>query len=592
MTRINTNVASLVAQNRLARSNRDLQTTLERLSTGLRINDGSDDPAGLIASEALRSEVSSISKAISNTKRATQIISTADGALAEVSNLLNDIRGLVTEAANTGGLSNDEIFANQLQIDSSLEAINRIAQTTTFQGRKLLDGSLDFLTNAGNVDSIVDVDIDQALLNPVGQLNVEVVINQAAEKATAAIGNAPLTARAAATATFGTGADNITLTATAGNQGYRLNDVTVQFVDDPANAAGPTAVYDDDQKVLTVNFDSTAPHDYDDIVTAIAGSVDAAGNATGLFAAATVTGTTGTNTFTTPLDPVTTGKTGGETLPADLTFQLNGSPGSETFSFSAGTSIGQLVKAINLVSDATQVDATFDAVEGLVLQSQGYGREALVELDIISEGSGGGLRDRLSVIGANHTGTDIDAAVNGIPADGRANWIQINTSQLDLRVQVEPGSDVNFSFDISGGGALFQMGPDVVTNQQARLGIDSVSTGKLGGSHGRLYQLGSGQEFSLIEDITSAAKVIDQAINKITTLRGRLGAFEATTLRSNLESLNETLGNLQEAESSIRDADFAVESANLTRSQILVQSGTNVLSLANQAPQNVLALLQ
>ena len=75
-------------------------------------------------------------------------------------------------------------------------------------------------------------------------------------------------------------------------------------------------------------------------------------------------------------------------------------------------------------------------------------------------------------------------------------------------------------------------------------------------------------------------------------MRGRLGAFRSTTLDSNLVSLNETAANLQEAESSIRDADFAAESANLTRAQILVQSGTNVLAIANQNPQNVLALLR
>ena len=162
MTRINTNVPSLVAQSRLQNSNRDLQTALTRLSTGLRINTGADDPAGLIASEALRSEITSLGKAVSNTRRASQIISTADSGLGQVSNLLNDIRGLVVEAANSGGLSKEEIAANQLQIDSSLEAINRISQSTTFQGSKLLDGTLDFVSTARNVASVRDINIDQA----------------------------------------------------------------------------------------------------------------------------------------------------------------------------------------------------------------------------------------------------------------------------------------------------------------------------------------------------------------------------------------------------------------------------------------------
>ena len=204
MTRINTNVPSLIAQNRLSRSNEDLQTSLTRLSTGLRINSGKDDPAGLIASESLRSDITGINKAISNTQRASQIIATADSALGEVSSLLNDIRGLVVEAANNGALSDDEIAANQLQIDSSLEAINRIAQTTTFQGRRLLDGSLDFITQGGDGFSTVgDLKIDQANLGASGSVDVNINIQSAATKATVSTtGIAPAATAANATADF------------------------------------------------------------------------------------------------------------------------------------------------------------------------------------------------------------------------------------------------------------------------------------------------------------------------------------------------------------------------------------------------------
>jgi flagellin len=170
--------------------------------------------------------------------------------------------------------------------------------------------------------------------------------------------------------------------------------------------------------------------------------------------------------------------------------------------------------------------------------------------------------------------------------------LSINTSTLDLTLTVDDGSDAAFSFNISGGGALFQLGGDVVSNQQARLGIGSVSTGQLGGSSGRLYELGSGQAKSLATDPGAAAQLVDEVINKVTSLRGRLGAFQSTTLESNLVSLNDTVSNLYEAESAIRDADFAAESARLTRAQILVQSGTSVLGIANQNPQNVLGLLR
>ncbi len=136
------------------------------------------------------------------------------------------------------------------------------------------------------------------------------------------------------------------------------------------------------------------------------------------------------------------------------------------------------------------------------------------------------------------------------------------------------------------------MGPDVVSNQQARLGIGGLSTGRLGGVAGKLYELGSGEGKSLHTNAAGAAQVINEVIDKVTSLRGRLGAFQRTTLESNSVALNDTVANLQEAESTIRDADFAKESANLTRAQILVQSGTAVLGIANQNPQNVLSLLR
>jgi flagellin len=107
-----------------------------------------------------------------------------------------------------------------------------------------------------------------------------------------------------------------------------------------------------------------------------------------------------------------------------------------------------------------------------------------------------------------------------------------------------------------------------------------------------MYELKTGFTKDLDSDPTSAAAVVDQSITVVTSLRGRFGSFQRTTLETNIASLQDTVTNLAEAESSIRDADFAQETANLTKAQILVQSGTAVLQIANQNPQNVLALLQ
>ena len=491
MSRINTNTSSLTAQIRLNRTNSDLQTSLTRLSTGLRINTGKDDPAGLIASEALRSDITAINKALSNTNRATQIISTADSALGQVSSLLNDVRGLITEAANKGAMSDDEIAANQLQVDSSLEAINRIAQTTTFQGRKLLDGSLDFQVAQGtNFSRIKDLEINSANLGATGSVDISI---------------------------------NVVSTATKATKDVALN----------ARAA------------------------------------DAAANP--------------------PVTAITAG-----TIGDALTMQLSGANGSEVFKFEKGTSGAQIASAINLLKDSTGVEATFaSATNTLSFTSGEFGSDQAVSIEIISEGSQGTFTTAVGAV-TRVTGSDIVATVNGATTTGKGNTLSINTPALSLKAAMASGLADNSTaaFKISGGGAQFQLGPDVVSNQQARLGIRSLNTAKLGGVEGRLYEIASDGSASLAKDVTKAAKIVDEVINKVSTMRGRLGAFQRTALESNSVSLNDTLTNLTEAESSIRDADFAKESAALTRAQILVQSGTSVLGIANQSSQSVLSLLR
>src|SRR6478609_5880599 len=135
MSRINTNVSSLIAQRVFRKNSETLNTSLQRLSTGLKINTGADNPAGLIASENLKSEQAGITQAVDNAGRANNIVGTAEGGLSEVSNLLTQLQSLVSATANSGGLSKEEQDANQLQVDSILNTINRISGSTAFQGK-------------------------------------------------------------------------------------------------------------------------------------------------------------------------------------------------------------------------------------------------------------------------------------------------------------------------------------------------------------------------------------------------------------------------------------------------------------------------
>ena len=164
MSRINTNVPSLIGVRVLNQNNAVLNNSLERLSTGLKINRGADDPAGLIASENLRKQIRGTDTAIKNAERAVNIVSTAEGALQEISAMLLDMEAMLAEAANTGGMSTEEIDANQLQVDSILNTIDRIANTTEFAGIKLLNGAQAYSTSSVSSTRLDSVKINAAKL--------------------------------------------------------------------------------------------------------------------------------------------------------------------------------------------------------------------------------------------------------------------------------------------------------------------------------------------------------------------------------------------------------------------------------------------
>ena len=149
------------------------------------------------------------------------------------------------------------------------------------------------------------------------------------------------------------------------------------------------------------------------------------------------------------------------------------------------------------------------------------------------------------------------------------------------------------SFAITEGGALFQLGPQVNTNLQANIGVKSMQANKLGNSVvGFLSELQSGQNNDLAsENFQAASKIVEEVITQVAVLRGRLGAFERNTLAPNIRQLQITSENLTASESVIRDTDFAKETSELTRAQILVQAGNSIVAIANAQSQNVLSLL-
>jgi flagellin len=344
------------------------------------------------------------------------------------------------------------------------------------------------------------------------------------------------------------------VTLTAVQPGEAFNDVTIVFNNDPLLAgAGDEAVsYDALSKVLTVDIKagvSTAQNVID--------AINADTEISELFSAAAVGSGSG---FVTIFDTGTS---------------------------SGGTEVEGTASGTSLLGNSDLTDT------GLTFESTTYGSDAFVSVKAL----GANPFDLTNADGETldrSAGSDIIARINGIQAVGQGLKASINTSSLDISFNISDGVEdgTTIQFEITGGGAQFQLGPDVVSNQQVRLGIAGVNTATLGGVSGKLFELRSGGSKSLSSNVSGAAAIVDEVITQITGLRGRLGAFQKTTLETNIFTLNDTLEALTEAESSIRDADFAAESARLTRAQILVQSGTAVLSIANQNPQNALSLLR
>ncbi len=475
MARINTNVGAVVAQRHLSANYRAMNATIQRLSSGLRINRGADDPAGLIASERLRAEISAVGQAISNTQRASNIIATSEGALDEIARLITDIQDLVVGAANEGAMSSEEIEANQLQIDSAIESITRIANSTTFAGRQLLNGSLDYVTSG--------------------------------------VSGTAIDALAVHSVNFGTAS-------------YLPVNVDV------VTSATPARLY---------------------------------------FPYGSITSAT--------------------------TIEIQGTLGAATIPIGSGSTAAQIAQAINLVSDATGVVATLSATaaSGFVLQSSSPGSKHFVSVLTLPGGGAFNTTDAAGNPDSREIGRDAVALINGAATLGDGNHLTVRTSTLDMEMTLDPTFGAgSTSFAITGGGALFQVGPEVNSALQVNIGIPSVAASRLGNSAvGFLSQIVSGGNYAIVTGhAQDAQRIVEQAINQVAILRGRLGAFERNTLDTNVNQLGITMENLMASESAIRDADFAHETSELSRNQILVSSGTSVLALAQQTPQSILGLLQ
>ncbi|NND98992.1 MAG: flagellin [Pirellulaceae bacterium] len=468
------NVGALNARNNLTRSSTALNKSIERLSSGFKVNRGADGPAALVVSEKQRAQIAGLRTAIDNTEKAVSVVQTAEGALSEINSILVKVRSLALDSANAGVNDEDTFAANQAEIANALDTINRISTNTQFGEKSLLDGS-----------------------------------------------------------------------------------------------AGVTGTSDDSDTTFLKASGKTSAGNYDVVVTTQAERAN--------IVAATAQGT--------------------GTLAADEVLTINGT----SVQLNAGLDQAGVISRINEFTSQTGVVAEDDpAASGTTrLRSIEFGGDAKIEV-ISDTAPVADTTSGFSNVKKTDIGAEIAGTIDGAVASGKGNVLtSVSGASTGLVVALgELSSDKVKTVDAAQGtisvdnkSLVFQIGAN--QNQTASIAINSVAATGLGLNV-------SGSRFASLNeiDVTSADKaqetlaVIDASIDELSNIRGELGAFQANTLESIANNMRTTLENTVNAESVIRDTDFAEEISKFTNNQILVQAGTSVLSNANQTTQSILSLLQ
>ena len=462
---INTNMASLNAQRNLGTSQSQLNTSIQRLSTGLRINSAKDDAAGLAISDRFTSQIRGLNQASRNANDGISLAQTAEGALGQVGDALQRIRELSVQSANATNSSSDRA-ALQQEVSQLVSEISRIGDTTSFNGLKILDGSY---TNqqyqvGANAGEVINVSVADSRSSQLG-----------ATTATSSAGN----------------------TVTNFAQALSVNGTAI----DTATATSAT-----------------------DVINA----VNAKSSSTGVTAARATS-----NTLTTTTDFATVA------VGAAAQLTINGT----TVDFAAGTTRDQAITLINAKATQTGVTVAADGTADFKFSS--------------ANGADFTIQD-----------TAVANAVSGAAAFGAGIATTSTSYSAGITLSAKLGTT------ISATGALAAAGT----------GLNLAGVAQVD------YKVAT-MDISTVDGANKALAAADAALTQVSSTRAQLGAIQNrfSAVVSNLGAASE---NFSAARSRIMDADFASETASLTRGQILQQAGTAMLAQANSLPNNVLSLLR
>jgi flagellin len=540
---INTNVASLQAQNNLSNSQSGLSTSLERLSSGLRINSAADDAAGFAISQRMTSQINGLNQAAQNANDGISLAQTAGGALTSVESNLQTLRTLAVESANATNTSSDRQALNA-EAQQLVSAIQNTASTTQFNGENLLDGSFQaqqFQVGA-NADQTISVSVAGATTSTLGNFGGASTITSATYAGTAPGTAAWSTASSIAINGVQIGASNAT-TAPGVAAGSAYANAAAINAQTSLTGVTATAYTTTDASVGATTASATAPG------VATVGSATASGN-----------------------------------------LWINGiAVGSIS---SASSELGQIqnsANAINAVSSQSGVTATADASTGTLVLTAQDGRNIQISTDTAADvavvtAATGLTADAVSNLATSLITSGSQAGnldTSGVAIGGATTFAGYTTQNglFTGALTLNSSNSINLT-DSAGTGAA-------ATNLIAS-GLQNSATNAVYSS--KLSSLAS-LNLDTITGANAAINIVDAAINQINAQQANLGAVQ-NNFTSTISNLNTASTNLSAAQSRIEDTDYAAETANLAHYQILQQAGTAMLAQANSLPNSVLTLLR
>lgn len=539
---VRTNTMAMNAQRMMNINNNKLSKSLQKLSSGYKINSAADDAAGLAISEHMKSQIKGLDAAADNSNDGISLVQTAEGSLNEVHDMLNRMTELATKSAN--GVYTDSQRSNYSNEVKQLQSeIDRIADSTNFNGIKLLDGSL---SGTGSTSAAVVSSTKNVKLTDVAAV---------AGKYTAAALTTGVT----------------TANATVGGH----YDLTVNYTEagQTKSATVSLSVSKDDQGKLKLTGSSGDTYDF---------AADADFNKAmedELSKNAAIK-----NTFT-PSGTLAAG----EVLTAKAAGQDAGQVNSLSFtSYNAdGTAVASpQTAAITVTTTAADAYQTAD-VATLTAYDGTNADKAVFSVNGHKFAVAGPAQD---ISKLDSSVTVINLAASGAPTNAdTANIAQAISKQTGLSVTKDATTDTQLDFKNgtaagSKGGLTLQIGDTYENYNKLNVSINDM--------HAKALGIGKGQiDISSQEGAGAAVQVINDAIDKVSTQRSNLGAIQ-NRLDHTINNLNTENENLTSANSRIRDTDMAKEMMSYTQNNVLVQAAQAMLAQANQAPSQVLQLLK